>query len=132
MKIDQLLSFPEFPEMLETALPIFMKELNLDKLPKIKLRKQIVDNQQPTFGRFVDDEQTIYLSINNRNPNDILRTLAHEMVHYKQSIDGRIDHTSGETGSPIENEANAMAGVMMRNLNKAHPKFLLCPPIIIQ
>jgi len=49
---------------------------------------------------------------------DILRTLAHELVHRKQEEDGRLTPTSGETGSPIEDEANAMAGVLLRNFGK--------------
>jgi Zn-dependent peptidase ImmA (M78 family) len=49
---------------------------------------------------------------------DILRTLAHELVHRKQEEDGRLDINSGKTGSPIEDEANAMAGVLLRNFGK--------------
>jgi hypothetical protein len=49
---------------------------------------------------------------------DILRTLAHELVHRKQEEDGRLDIKSGETGSPIEDEANATAGVLLRNFGK--------------
>jgi Zn-dependent peptidase ImmA (M78 family) len=49
---------------------------------------------------------------------DLLRTLAHELVHRKQSEDGRIDYNSGKTGSEIENEANAMAGVLLRKFGK--------------
>jgi Zn-dependent peptidase ImmA (M78 family) len=49
---------------------------------------------------------------------DILRTLAHELVHRKQHEDGRINYESGETGSEIENEANAQAGILLRNFGK--------------
>jgi hypothetical protein len=51
---------------------------------------------------------------------DILRTLAHELVHRKQDEDGRLDITSGETGSEIENEANAQAGILLRNFGKTN------------
>jgi hypothetical protein len=49
---------------------------------------------------------------------DILRTLGHELVHRKQDEDGRIDMNSGETGSKIENEANAKAGVLLREFGQ--------------
>ena len=49
---------------------------------------------------------------------DLLRTLAHELVHRKQDEDGRIDYNSGETGSEIENEANAQAGILLRDFGK--------------
>ena len=71
-----------------------------------------------TFGHFTPDTKKIWLYVKNRNTADILRTLAHELVHLKQAEDGRLDQNSGETGSPIENEANAMAGVLLRNFGK--------------
>jgi hypothetical protein len=51
---------------------------------------------------------------------DILRTLAHELVHRRQDEQGRIDYNSGDTGSEIENEANSTAGVLLRNFGKVH------------
>jgi hypothetical protein len=46
---------------------------------------------------------------------DVCRSLAHEMVHQKQNELGLLEIDSGETGSDIENEANACAGIIMRN-----------------
>ena len=59
----------------------------------------------------------------NRHPMDIFRSVAHELVHHKQNEDGRLGHSSeeGSTGSDIENEANAMAGVVMRHYGKKFP-----------
>ena len=54
---------------------------------------------------------------------DICRSIAHELVHHKQQLEGRIkDHViDGDDGSPIENEANAIAGVIIRKYGKIHP-----------
>jgi len=71
-----------------------------------------------TFGHFTPETKKIWLYVKNRNTADILRTLAHELVHLKQAEENRLDQNSGETGSPIENEANAMAGVLLRNFGK--------------
>ena len=80
------------------------------------------DNKQAqdkrTFGFFDPHDKKIWVYVKNRNMADILRTLAHELVHRKQEEDGRLDIKSGETGSPIEDEANAMAGVLLRNFGK--------------
>jgi hypothetical protein len=80
------------------------------------------DNKQAqdkrTFGFFDPHNKKIWVYVKNRNMADILRTLAHELVHRKQEEDGRLDIKSGETGSPIEDEANAMAGVLLRNFGK--------------
>ena len=101
-----------------------MDHLKINTLPKIKIEKQIIDREQPTFGKYENGENTIYLALNNRHPVDILRTFAHEMVHYSQDLKHELDHTSGRTGSPAENEAHAVAGVIMRNINKLHPEFM--------
>lgn len=74
--------------------------------------------QRSSFGTFDTGNNKIWLYVKNRNMADILRTLAHELVHRKQAEDGRLNITSGETGSDIENEANAQAGVLLRNFGK--------------
>ena len=73
-----------------------------------------------SFGYFNPSENKIWVYCGNRNMGDILRTLAHELVHRKQDEDGRINYESGQTGSDIENEANAMAGVLLRDFGKQH------------
>lgn len=108
-------------DALRDFLPIAVEHLELDHFPKIKLVKSLGDT---TFGRYVDAEQVIYVVVANRNPVDVLRTLAHEMVHYAQGLSGELSVDSGKTGSPIENEANAGAGVIMRLFNTEHPKYL--------
>jgi hypothetical protein len=55
---------------------------------------------------------------------DVFRTLAHELVHYKQDLDKELEGDNpGATGSPQENEANSRAAVIMRNWGKKHPEF---------
>jgi Zn-dependent peptidase ImmA (M78 family) len=51
---------------------------------------------------------------------DILRTLAHELVHHMQNLKG--DELNGDDGSEIENEANAQAGVIMRKFGRENPE----------
>lgn len=118
-------------DALKMFLPIVMHVLDLDKLPRIKLHKEIRDTEQPTFGRFLNDDMVIEVGLANRHPNDILRTLAHELVHFKQLLDGKIGPHSGDTGSPEENEANAKAGVIMRIFNKKYPEFLDVKPLML-
>jgi len=73
-----------------------------------------------SFGYFSPNDNKIWVYCANRNMADILRTLAHELVHRKQDEDGRISYESGKTGSDIENEANARAGVLLRDFGKQH------------
>jgi hypothetical protein len=64
----------------------------------------------------------IEINIGNRHIMDVLRTLAHEMVHHKQDVAGQLNDRSGEDGSPEENEANAKAAVIMRLWGKMNPE----------
>jgi pyrimidine deaminase RibD-like protein len=104
-------------------LPIAMRELDIEQLPPIRLLKQVPAGDQPTFGEFVNKENVVYLGISERHPVDILRTLAHELVHYKQNTEHQLAAGSGATGSPEENQAHEVAGVIMRDFNKLHPEY---------
>jgi hypothetical protein len=78
-----------------------------------------------SFGGYSPSEKNIYIVGANRNLADVLRTLAHEIVHHKQNVDGRLNDKSGETGSEHENEANAIAGVLLRNYGKINKEIYL-------
>jgi hypothetical protein len=136
MKINHLFeqrtSTHDFMKVMQDFLPVAMNELGLDNLPQLVLELYIHDPQQPTFGKFVQDENRIHLGIENRHPLDVIRTLAHELVHYKQGLDNKLGPDSGATGSPIENEAHEKAGIIMRNFNKAHPEYFKEPAIQIK
>jgi hypothetical protein len=97
-----------------------IKNLGLQNLPSSLTLSY--DNDQAkerrSFGYFDPNSKKIWVYVKNRNMADILRTLAHELVHRKQEEDGRLDINSGKTGSPIEDEANALAGVLLRNFGK--------------
>jgi pterin-4a-carbinolamine dehydratase len=86
----------------------------------------------PSFGKFSNDDRTVHLGIKNRHPNDILRTLAHEMVHYAQGEHGELDADSWHTGSPEEDQANAEAGVIMREFNQQFPQYMELKPIVVE
>lgn len=54
---------------------------------------------------------------------DICRSIAHELVHHLQFKEGRLNDatTDGADGSPIENEANSVAGIIIRKWGKLNP-----------
>ena len=115
---------PDLNSIIKEVLPIIKHELKLTKLPKIRLVSQINAGNQPTFGLYQQEINTLEVVKKNRHPVDILRTLAHELVHYKQDLEDQLGPHSGETGSDIEDQAHAMAGVIMRHINKKYPHYL--------
>jgi hypothetical protein len=128
--VENLLAHKEnFIDMFKKFLPIAMEYIKLSSLPEMKFTPHIHDTQQPTFGKYVNGEHVLYVALMNRHPNDILRTIAHELVHYKQDTEHRLEMDSGRTGSPEENQAHAIAGIVMRHFNKKYPKYLSSKPI---
>ena len=100
------------------------KFLKLKRLPKILLRGPEFSHSIHSFGHYVNDDKKIEVETTNRQIMDILRTVAHEMVHFRQHETEDVPHDAGETGSKYENEANALGGVIMRHWQNKHPELL--------
>jgi len=116
-------------EMFKKFLPLAMEILKLDSLPKMVFATKVDDTDQPTFGLYSNGDRVLKVALTGRHPNDILRTVAHELTHYKQDVNNELNNDSGETGSNEENEANATAGVIMRHFNKQYPEYLRSKPL---
>ena len=77
-----------------------------------------------TTTAFYDLNGFVKIYVKNRAIIDVCRSIAHELVHHKQNLEGRLVDAmkDGSDGSPIENEANAVAGVIIRKYGKLHPE----------
>ncbi len=86
------------------------KRLKLKETPKISLvgGREFAE-VKTSLGGFDPVSKEIYVATEGRLTADILRTLAHEMVHRKQDELGlvRNPEKDGADGSPIENQAHA-------------------------
>jgi len=112
---------PQKAKVINKFLHFASDYLNTDR-PKIKLLNGPEFTQTyHSFGGYHPGEENIQIVVYNRNMADILRTLAHEMVHRMQHLDNRLGPNSGDDGSPEENEANALAGVMLRQFGRENP-----------
>jgi hypothetical protein len=99
------------------------EHLELDSLPKFDFvfdSKRSVEHK--SFGGYAPGDEHITITVKNRHVMDVCRTLAHELVHYKQDLNKELeDPEAGSTGSPQENDANAQAAIILRNWGKKHP-----------
>lgn len=77
--------------------------------------------EMKSFGKNTPSTDIIRVVALNRNLADVLRTLAHELVHRKQKKEGRLYTGAGDDGTDIENEANSEAALIMRKFGKANP-----------
>lgn len=76
---------------------------------------------------FYDLNGFIKVYVKDRSVVDICRSLGHEISHFKQKLDNRLTNPEkdGKTGSPIENEANAISGILIRLYGKLHPEIYI-------
>lgn len=96
-----------------------VNELNIQERPSVKLvadRNWVAEYR--SFGEYNPGTKSVRVYYLGRNTADVLRSLAHELVHHRQEELGMIEAMSGDTGSEIENEANALAGVLLRDYGK--------------
>jgi hypothetical protein len=97
------------------------KRLKLKETPNITLvgGREFAE-VKTSLGGYNPDDKSIYVATEGRLTADILRTLAHEMAHRKQDEMGLVTNaeTDGADGSPIENKAHAVAGILMREYGR--------------
>lgn len=106
---------PELSEYLTDFCTHVCSELGLPTHPDMTF----VDKTNNTsFGSYRPVDGSIIVATGGRHVADILRTLAHEIVHDVQHLNGEPDLPLDE----LEYEANAMAGMLMRDWNKLHPE----------
>lgn len=84
------------------------------------INRDIQHGDQRTFGYCEPTTKKIVISCRDRHPTDVLRTLAHELVHVAQHQIMPLSASDGATGSDVENEANALAGILMRLWGQRH------------
>jgi hypothetical protein len=107
------------PEQRQNIIEDFIQyckdRLNIDQLPSIQYTNDREwATEKKSFGQYNPNDRSLEVYTGNRNLADTLRTLVHELVHHKQNEQGLLRMNSGKTGSNIENQANAFAGIIMR------------------
>ena len=99
------------------------KKLNLENTPKIEFSYDSDEAQQGHHtGRHVQGTGEVWVYVANRNMVDILRTVFHELTHVRQGELGMIKPGDSYPGSPIEAEADMMAGKYLKIWGKMHPE----------
>lgn len=73
-------------------------------------------------GRHTVGENSVWVYVANRNMVDVFRTIFHEFVHVRQGELNMIKPGSSYPGSPIEAEADIMAGKYIKIFGKDHPE----------
>ena len=97
--------------------------LKLESHPEVEFSYDTDEAQEGHHtGRHTEGENSIWVYVANRNMVDIFRTVFHELVHVRQGELNMIKPGSSYPGSPIEAEADIMAGKYIKIFGKDHPE----------
>jgi len=89
--------------------------LKIEKRPEIELSMDTEEAQTNHHtGGYVNGDDSVWVYANNRNLVDILRTVFHELVHVRQGELDMIKPRSSYPGSPIEAQADQLAGKFIK------------------
>lgn len=117
--LNESIEHKDFAPMVDEFVSFASDQLGIKSIPHVSMGGE----GDKSFGGYTPGNKSISVVTKNRHPMDIFRTLAHELVHHKQNEDGKLKDIAkaGATGSPIEDEANSMAGRLMRMYGQANP-----------
>ncbi len=94
------------------------EELDLEKCPVIVLQNGRGKLKTTASYNHSKEPQVVRINVKNRALVDILRSIAHEMVHHKQYEQGRLKVQPPDIGGEIEDQANSKAGQFIKMFSK--------------
>jgi hypothetical protein len=94
-------------------------ELGIKVTPTIKLLNGRGELKTTAHYNYSSPEKIIKVNAKNRHIVDVMRSVAHEMVHHRQFEQGRLDGPKPpDIGGDIEDEANSLAGQYIKLFSK--------------
>jgi hypothetical protein len=97
-------------ELIQDFVNFIEGELNIKTPPKIILALTRDGLKTTASYNYSDETKKISVYIKDRAIVDVLRSIAHEMVHHQQYEKGKLKEKPADIGGEIEDEANAVAG----------------------
>ena len=113
-------------DMIKEFYPYAKERMGFDRPVRVVLRHD-ENNASKMLGKtayYTPSEDKVVLYVSGRHPKDVMRSFSHELVHHKQNQNGELNGNAeeGADGSPIENDANAKAGEIVRKFGKIKPE----------
>ena len=88
----------DFIEKLVSLTDYMMSHINIEPLPDVNFVEDDTKNADDFFGKtayYNPNDKSITLYTLKRHPKDVLRSFAHEMVHHKQNLEGKLSNIEG-------------------------------------
>lgn len=99
-------------------------ELNLNKPFRVKLAKHR-DEDLRTYAYYNPANGDIKVYCKQRGLADVLRSIAHELIHHQQNQNGKLQGPTQDIGGEIEDEANSVAGQLVKKFGYANPELAI-------
>jgi Zn-dependent peptidase ImmA (M78 family) len=96
-------------------------KLELKNIPTISIQNHRNGLKTTANYDYTKENKIIKVCSKNRALVDVMRSIAHELVHHKQYEQGRLEIKPPDIGGEIEDEANAKAGQFIKMFAKEDP-----------
>lgn len=105
-------------EKLNDFVKFAKKEIGIENMPTISIQNGRKSLKTTASYDYTAQNKIIKVNGKNRALVDIMRSIAHEMVHHKQWEDGKLKVRPPDIGGEIEDDANAIAGQLIKKFAK--------------
>ncbi len=89
-------------------------ELGIKEMPTISVQNHREGLKTTANYDYTKENKVVKVCSKNRALVDVMRSIAHELVHHKQFEQGRLEVKPPDIGGEIEDEANAKAGQFIK------------------
>lgn len=93
-------------------------ELGIKEMPTISVQNHREGLKTTANYDYTKENKVVKVCSKNRALVDVMRSIAHELVHHKQFEQGRLEVKPPDIGGEIEDEANAKAGQFIKMFAK--------------
>jgi ribosome-binding factor A len=125
-KLDEEDDKPDFladNPIMQKFIQFAAQKLNLQSVPEIEFSYDTEEAQEGHHtGRHLENDNSVWVYVANRNMVDIMRTVLHELTHVRQGELDMIKPGDSYPGSPIEMLADMSAGKYIKIFSKDHPE----------
>jgi len=109
-------------EKLNTFVKFVKDQLELKTVPTISIQNGRNGLKTTANYDYTKENKIVKVNAKNRALVDVMRSIAHELVHHKQYEQGRLKVQPPDIGGEIEDEANAKAGQYIKMFAKENPE----------
>lgn len=105
-------------EKLNEFVKFAKKDIGIKNMPSISIQNGRKNLKTTASYDYTAENKIIKVNGKNRALVDVMRSIAHEMVHHKQWEDGKLKVRPPDIGGEIEDSANAIAGQLIKKFSK--------------